>query len=108
MASDGTNVFVARNDVEDIVAINGGGTTTPLALNVDVVALAVDATKGELYFVTYAGLVAVVKTDGSAPPTVVSSCSTSFGDINSIAIDAANVYVLMSVTGTAIYAIPRP
>jgi hypothetical protein len=108
VASDGTHVFVARSDESDIVSIDGAGTATPLALNVDVVALTVDASKGELYFATFAGLVAVVKTDGTGSPSVVSSCDTNFGDIDSIAIDATNVYVLMGTSGTSIFAIPRP
>jgi len=111
VASDGTNVFVARSDQTDLVAIDKVGTAKPLALQVSINAIAVDAAKGELYFVTYGGLVAVVKTDGSATPSVVSNCDTNFGDIDSIAIDATNVYILMTsidTIGATILAIPRP
>ena len=111
VASDGTNVFVARSDQQDIVAIDKVGTAKPLALQVNIKAIAVDAAKGQLFFVTYGGLIGVVKTDGSSTPSVVSNCDTNFGDIDSLAIDATNVYVLMtaiSTSGASILAIPRP
>lgn len=111
VASDGTNVFVVRSDQQDIVAIDKVGTAKPLAQNVDIVAIAVDAARGQLFFVTYGGLVAVVKTDGSSPPSVVSNCDTNYGDIDSLAIDATNVYVMMTTltpSGATILAIPRP
>lgn len=111
VASDGSNVFVARSDQTDLIAIDKTGTAKPLALQVNITAMAVDAAKGQLYFVTFGGLVAVVKTDGSSSPSVVSNCDTNFGDIDSLAIDATNVYVLMTslnTSGATILAIPRP
>ena len=108
--SDGTKVFVARTNSSDLISVDQSGVPTTIAKNVYVTALAIDPVKGELAFATDGGLVAIVKTDGSAP-SVISNCdTTNYGTIDALAFDGANVYVLMNAfgTGAGVFVIPRP
>jgi hypothetical protein len=111
VVSDGTKVYVARSDVSDLVSIDQNGVPSVIAKNIYVVALVIDVAKGELVFATDGGIIAVVKTDGSSSPTVISSCDTlDYGTIEGLALDATRVYVLMTdfTNGSGVFAIPRP
>ena len=110
VASDGSKVYVARDDIPDLVSIDGSGATSTIVPNVNLSSIAVDSTKNELYFATSGGLVAFINTNGGNPSVVTNCDTTNIGSMVDIALDANSVYVLMSLYagGSGVFAIPRP
>lgn len=108
-ASDGTNVYIS-NDTTQIIRIDGTGAQKPIATNVAAVAIAVDPVTGELFYGDDNGTVGRVKTDGSTPPSPMSTCDPqSPNEIYGIAFDSTYVYVLLVTTNltSQVYAIKR-
>ncbi len=108
-ASDGTNVYVS-NDTTQIIRIDPSGTQKTIANNVAAVAIAVDPATGELFYGDDDGTVGRVKTDGSAPPSPMSTCDPQTpNEIYGIAFDSTHVYVLLVTTNltSQVYAIKR-
>ena len=91
IASDGTNVYVARSTIGDIVRVDAAGTVTRIAAADAVSALVYDATTNTVYYGTSAGLVSSVKADGSAQPAALGCSSASVAALD---VDAMNVYLL--------------
>jgi len=91
IATDGTNVYVARASSGDIVRVDPSGNVTRVAAIDAVSAIVVDASTSTLYYGTQAGLIARVALDGSAQSATI-ACSASA--IASLDVDATNVYAL--------------
>jgi len=106
VASDGTYVYVARNDHSTIVRIDTTNTATNFVTNVVALAIAIDPASGTLFYGSVEGGIYSMPTDGSKPATELATCSNA--TINSIVFDATNVYALVDGTNTnLIYAAPR-
>jgi hypothetical protein len=106
--SDGTNVYVSRDQASDIVRIDPSGSSKTIVSSVSVDALTVDASSGFVYFATSDGLIGQLKSDGSAPPVLLATCDTvNGGTMQAIASDATNVYVLVYLWdgGVGLYSI---
>jgi hypothetical protein len=65
LASDGTSVYVARANEQDVVRVSNGGVVTSIVPSVDATALAFDASSGNIYYATSSGTLGRVKPDGS-------------------------------------------
>ncbi|MGL1102702.1 hypothetical protein ACSTLM_00640, partial [Vibrio parahaemolyticus] len=73
------------------------GVQTTIVKGVVSSALAVDGATGDLFFGEENGTVSRAKTDGSGTPVPISKCDAdSPSDIVGVAVDATNVYVLLS------------
>jgi hypothetical protein len=96
IASDGTNVYVARASRNDVVRIDASGNVTPIvSLSEAVTAIAVDAAAGNLYYGTMSGAVGRVTSAGGTDMVTLACSSTG---IAALAIDDTSVYLL---TGTS-------
>jgi hypothetical protein len=109
VVSDGTNVYVT-NESSAIASVTPAGVQTSIVKGVTTSALAVDGATGDLFFGEDNGTVARAKTDGSGTPVTISTCDPdSPSDIVGVAVDATNVYVLLSPPSgsSSVWAIPR-
>jgi hypothetical protein len=93
LASDGTSVYVARANEQDVVRVSNG-VVTSIVPSVDATALAFDASSGNIYYATSSGTLGRVKPDGSGGATL----GTITTPVAAIALDDTNAYVL---TGTS-------
>lgn len=103
IASDGTYFYIARENHQDVVRVDGAGATTQVLTSQDVVAIAIDATAGNLYYATSTGIVGRTKTDGTAPATL--ACNQS--SVSALAVDNQNVYFIAGATTSNVYKLPK-
>jgi hypothetical protein len=104
MASDGTFFYIARENHDDVVRVDQTGAVTQVLTSQDVIAIAVDATAGNLYYGTSTGTIGRVKTDGSAQPTTL-ACNQD--TVTALAVDDQNVYFLAGSTTSNIFKLPK-
>ena len=103
LAVDSTYAYVARNDHEDVVRVDGTGAVTELVMSQDVTALAVDEAAGNLYFGTSTGELERIKSDGTGSITTLACNQTN---IVAIAVDDA-VYFIAGETGADVLSVPK-
>jgi hypothetical protein len=99
IASDGTNVYLARPSHADVVRIDPAGNVTPVVTWQTVTALALDS--GTLYYAAAGSSLAKIKADGTGKATML-ACGND--PITSVAVDAAsaNVYFLTGPSSSII------
>jgi hypothetical protein len=104
IASDGTFFYIARENAAEVTRVDATGNKTPIVSSQDVIAIAVDATAGNLYYGTTGGVIGRVKSDGSTEPTALACNQDS---VTAIAVDDQNVYFLAGSTTSSIYKLPK-
>ncbi|HEY1954475.1 MAG TPA: hypothetical protein VGH28_02665 [Polyangiaceae bacterium] len=104
IASDGTNVYVARAPQSDVVRIDPSGAVTPIVTSKSVSALAFDAASGQLYYGTQDGEVGKLAPDGSSQPT---SLACTGATIAGVAVDDASVYFITGPSGSMVAKIAK-
>ncbi len=103
IASDGSSFYIARNNHADVTRVDSTGASVQVITSQDVVAIAIDAPAGNLYYATSTGIVGRVKTDGTSPTTL--ACNQNA--ITAIAVDNQNVYFLAGATTSNVYKLPK-
>ena len=98
IASDGTNVYVARAPQNDVVRVDASGAVTTILSSRAVSALAFDAASGALYYGTTDGALGKVAADGSSDVALACAGST----IAAIAVDATSVYFIEGTSGSIV------
>ena len=104
IASDGTNVYVARPSHSDVVRVDSAGNVAPVVTAQVVTALVVDVTSGNLYYGTSTGAVGRAKSDGSASPMTL---GTSINPIAALDLDDASVYMLTGVSASDVLKVAK-
>jgi len=108
IASDGTDLYVGRNDHADIVRVGPATPLTPIVTGTQAYAVAVDATAGYVYYGTDQASLWRVKADGSDAPTVLATCNSTNDTVEAVAVDATSVYMLLSTaTGSVVVSAPK-
>ncbi len=104
IASDGTYFYIARENAAEVARIDATGNKTTVISSQDVIAIAVDATAGNLYYGTTGGVIGRVRSDGSTEPTPLACNQDS---VTAVAVDDQNVYFLAGSTTSNIYKLPK-
>jgi hypothetical protein len=104
VASDGTYAYVAREDHADVVRVDATGQVKQVVTSLDVVAIAIDAAAGYLYYATSTGVLGKAKSDGSGQPTTL-ACTDP--NVAALALDDSNLYFITGVAGSQILSIPK-
>jgi hypothetical protein len=99
LASDGTNVYVARPLQNDVVRVDRAGVVTPVVTSQAVSAVAYDASTASVYWGTTDGDVGRVPADGSSAPTKLAFTGSA---IAALAVDDAGVYFVTGPSGSEV------
>jgi hypothetical protein len=91
VVSDGTAVYLG--ELSDILRIDSVGNQIQVVQDVNPTVLAVDGVAHEIAYAVQSGEIDIASTDGSLTHRRLSTCK---GAVTSLAMDATNVYALVS------------
>lgn len=99
LASDGTNVYVARATQGDVVRVDPAGAITTVLAEPSVAAIAYDASTDALVYATTDGLVGRVSADGSGASATLAKVDWP---VAAVAVDDTNVYFVTGPSASSV------